>query len=28
MKRADILSNDQIRPGDVIVGLSSYGKAN
>jgi phosphoribosylformylglycinamidine cyclo-ligase len=27
MKRSDILSNDQIRPGDVIVGLSSYGKA-
>jgi phosphoribosylformylglycinamidine cyclo-ligase len=28
MKRADIISNDQIRPGDVIVGLSSSGKAS
>lgn len=28
MKRADIISNDQIRAGDVIVGLSSYGKAS
>jgi phosphoribosylformylglycinamidine cyclo-ligase len=28
MKRADIISNDQIRPGDVIVGLSSSGMAS
>jgi phosphoribosylformylglycinamidine cyclo-ligase len=28
MKRADVISNDRIRPGDVIVGLASYGKAN
>lgn len=28
MKRADIISNDRIQPGDVIVGLASYGKAN
>jgi phosphoribosylformylglycinamidine cyclo-ligase len=28
MKRADIISNDRIKPGDVIVGLASYGKAN
>jgi phosphoribosylformylglycinamidine cyclo-ligase len=27
MKRADIISNHTIRPGDVIVGLSSYGQA-
>ena len=27
MKRADIIDNDNIRPGDVIVGLSSTGKA-
>jgi len=27
MKRSDIISNDQIRPGDVIVGLSSSGQA-
>jgi len=27
MKRADVISNDRIRPGDVIVGLASYGKA-
>jgi phosphoribosylformylglycinamidine cyclo-ligase len=27
MKRADIISNDQIRPGDVIVGLASFGQA-
>ncbi len=27
MKRSDVISNDRIRPGDVIVGLSSYGKA-
>ncbi len=28
MKRSDVISNDNISPGDVIVGLSSYGKAN
>ncbi len=28
MKREDVISNDLIRPGDVIVGLASYGKAN
>lgn len=27
MKREDVISNDQIKPGDVIVGLASYGKA-
>lgn len=27
MKRADVISNDRIKPGDVIVGLASYGKA-
>lgn len=27
MKRADVISNDLIRPGDVIVGLSSSGQA-
>ena len=27
MKRSDVISNDNIKPGDVIVGLSSYGKA-
>ena len=27
MKRADVISNDNIRPGDVIVGLSSSGQA-
>ncbi|EHQ26217.1 AIR synthase related protein [Mucilaginibacter paludis] len=27
MKRADIISNDKIQAGDVIVGLASYGKA-
>lgn len=27
MKRADVIDNSNIRPGDVIVGLSSYGKA-
>jgi phosphoribosylformylglycinamidine cyclo-ligase len=26
MKRADVISNHNISPGDVIVGLSSYGK--
>ncbi len=28
MKRSDIISNHKIRKGDVIVGLSSYGKAS
>jgi phosphoribosylformylglycinamidine cyclo-ligase len=28
MKRADVISNDRIKPGDVIVGLASYGQAN
>jgi phosphoribosylformylglycinamidine cyclo-ligase len=27
MKRADVISNDRIKPGDVIVGLASYGQA-
>lgn len=27
MKRRDVISNDRIQPGDVIVGLASYGKA-
>ncbi len=27
MKRADVISNDKIRAGDVIVGLSSFGQA-
>ena len=27
MKRSDVISNDKIKAGDVIVGLSSYGKA-
>jgi phosphoribosylformylglycinamidine cyclo-ligase len=27
MKRQDVISNDRIQPGDVIVGLSSYGQA-
>lgn len=27
MKREEVISNDHIRPGDVIVGLSSYGQA-
>jgi phosphoribosylformylglycinamidine cyclo-ligase len=27
MKRNHVISNDNIRPGDVIIGLSSYGKA-
>ena len=27
MKRSDVISNHTIQPGDVIVGLSSYGKA-
>jgi len=28
MKRKDVISNDRIQPGDVIVGLASYGKAD
>ncbi len=28
MKRSDVISNHTIQPGDVIVGLSSYGTAN
>lgn len=28
LKRNEIISNDQIRAGDVIVGLASYGKAS
>jgi phosphoribosylformylglycinamidine cyclo-ligase len=28
MKRSDVISNDNIQSGDVIVGLASYGKAN
>ena len=28
MKRADVVSNHNIQPGDVIVGLSSYGQAS
>jgi len=28
MKRADVISNHSIQPGDVIVGLASYGQAN
>ena len=28
MKRSDVISNHTIQPGDVIVGLASYGKAN
>lgn len=28
MKREDVISNHRIQPGDVIVGLASYGKAN
>ena len=27
MKRSDVISNDGIRAGDVVVGLASYGKA-
>lgn len=27
MKREDVISNDHVQPGDVIVGLASYGKA-
>ena len=28
MKRSDVISNDTIQAGDVIVGLASFGKAN
>lgn len=28
MKRSDVIDNANIQPGDVIVGLSSYGQAN
>jgi phosphoribosylformylglycinamidine cyclo-ligase len=28
MKRSDVINNDRISPGDLIVGLSSYGKAS
>ena len=28
MKRKDVISNGNVRPGDVIVGLSSYGQAS
>ena len=28
MKRSDVISNSNIQPGDVIVGLASYGQAN
>lgn len=28
MKRSEVISNDRIQEGDVIVGLSSYGQAN
>ena len=28
MRRTDVISNDRIQPGDVIVGLASYGQAN
>jgi len=28
MKREDVISNDRIQPGDVIVGLASYGQAS
>ncbi|MGF7078267.1 AIR synthase related protein [Mucilaginibacter sp. UYCu711] len=28
MKRSEVISNDRIKPGDVIVGLASYGQAN
>lgn len=27
MPRAEVISNDRIRPGDVVVGLASYGQA-
>jgi phosphoribosylformylglycinamidine cyclo-ligase len=28
MKRSDVISNDRIQPGDVVVGLASFGKAS
>ena len=28
MRREDVISNDQIKPGDIIVGLASYGQAS
>jgi phosphoribosylformylglycinamidine cyclo-ligase len=28
MKRQEVISNDRIQPGDIIVGLASYGQAN
>jgi phosphoribosylformylglycinamidine cyclo-ligase len=28
MRRSEVISNDKIQPGDVIVGLSSFGKAS
>lgn len=28
MKRSDVISNDRIKPGNVIVGLASYGQAD
>jgi phosphoribosylformylglycinamidine cyclo-ligase len=28
LKKSDVIDNSNIKPGDVIVGLSSYGKAN
>lgn len=28
MKRSDVISNENIKPGDVVVGLSSYGQAS
>jgi phosphoribosylformylglycinamidine cyclo-ligase len=28
MKRADVISNDRIKAGDIIIGLASYGKAS
>lgn len=28
MKRADVINNENIQPGDLIVGLSSYGQAS
>ncbi len=27
MRRDQVISNDNIRPGDVIVGMASYGRA-
>jgi len=28
LKKSDVISNDRIKPGDVIVGLASYGQAS